>query len=209
MADTGKTQTQTEIETKRAQAWLRPEQIEDLRDAALTTGADYLQDRNDMLVATLYHLGLRVGELVQLDVEDYDLEARELYLPAHKQKDYPSADHSPPPRHLDLSRDYARDLRRYLNTRWKDTPAVFPSRQSDRMTTEAVRSVIGRLAQVAAVRPRLERGGRGDPSDVTPHTLRHSVAYRMLREEEKRLIDVRDRLRHSSIQTTEQIYEHF
>ncbi|MFB6256738.1 MAG: tyrosine-type recombinase/integrase [Haloplanus sp.] len=128
----------TQTENARAQAWLRPEQIEDLRDAALTIGTDYLQDRNDMIVATLYHLGLRVSGLVALDIDDFDLEARGLYLPTHKQKDYPSEDHSPPPRHLDLSRDYARDLRRYLNTRWKDSDAVFPSRQSERMTTEAV-----------------------------------------------------------------------
>lgn len=205
MATTRNTQT----ETKRAHAWLKPEQVEELRDAALTTGATYLQDRNDMIVATLYHLGFRVGELVALDTADFDLDAREVYLPTHKQKDYPSENHSPPPRHLDLSRDYARDLRRYVNTRWKDTEAVFPSRQSDRMTTEAVRSALATLAEAAEIRPFLESGGRGDPSDVTPHTLRHSVAYRMLREEDTRLIEVRDRLRHSSIQTTEQIYEHF
>jgi hypothetical protein len=31
----------------------------------------------------------------------------------------------------------------------------------------------------------------------------------MIREEGQRLIDVRDRLHHSSTQTTEQVYEHF
>ncbi|MFB6148517.1 MAG: tyrosine-type recombinase/integrase [Halobacteriales archaeon] len=199
----------TQTDNPRAQTWLRPAQVDDLREAALTTGADYLQDRNDLIIATLYHLGLRVAELVALDVEDFELDARELYLPSHKQKGYPSNNHSPPPRTLDLSRDYTLDLRRYLNNRWKDTDAVFPSRQRDRIGTEAVRSVVSTLAHEANVEPRLEQGGRGDPDDVTPHTLRHSVAYRMLREEDARLIEVRDRLRHSSIQTTEQIYEHF
>jgi integrase/recombinase XerC/integrase/recombinase XerD len=66
-----------------------------------------------------------------------------------------------------------------------------------------------KVAEVAGVRPHLVDGGRGEPSDVTPHTFRHSVAYRMIREEGQRLIDVRDRLRHSSTQTTEQVYEHF
>lgn len=53
-------------------------------------------------------------------------------------------------------------------------------------------------------------GGAGEPSDVTPHTLRHSVAYRMLNHEDgNTLYDVRNRLRHSSIQTTEKVYDHF
>jgi integrase/recombinase XerD len=46
--------------------------------------------------------------------------------------------------------------------------------------------------------------------DVTPHALRHSVAYRMLHEEdENTLYDVRNRLRHRSLQTTERVYDHF
>jgi len=44
---------------------------------------------------------------------------------------------------------------------------------------------------------------------VTPHALRHGVAYRMMNEEEDNtLYDVRNRLRHRSIQTTERIYDH-
>jgi len=196
-------------DTRRARAWLKPEQVADLRDAALASGATYLQERNDMIVALLYDLGLRVGELVTLDAGDFDLDERELYLPAHKQKDYPDPDHSPPPRYMDVDREVCRDLRRYLDRRWKDPGALLPSRQSDRMSTESVRNVISRLARDADVRPFLEEGGQGTPSEVSPHTLRHSVAYRMLRQEDARLVDVRDRLRHSSIQTTEQIYEHF
>jgi len=45
---------------------------------------------------------------------------------------------------------------------------------------------------------------------VTPHALRHSVAYRMLHEEDgNTLYDVRNRLRHRSLQTTERVYDHF
>ena len=195
--------------SKRARTWLKPDQVEQLRDTALTTGATYLQDRNEILIAVLYEVGLRNAELVALDVDDFDLENRELYLPSEKQKQYPSENHVPPPRYLDLSRELSRDLRRYFNNRWKESEAVFPSRQSDRMTTQSVRNMVRRLSETAGIEPFLESGGRGEPGEVTPHTLRHSVAYRMLRVEGKRLVDVRDRLRHSSIQTTEQIYEHF
>jgi len=47
-------------------------------------------------------------------------------------------------------------------------------------------------------------GGRGDPVDVSPPTLRHSVTWRMLcAEEDNTLYDIWDRLRHTTIHTTE------
>nr|WP_256399922.1 hypothetical protein [Haloarchaeobius litoreus] len=77
------------------------------------------------------------------------------------------------------------------------------------MTTEAVPDVVSRAAVGAEVRPHTVRGN-GEPTDVTPHTLRHSVAYRMLnREDENTLYDVRNRLLHVTIQTTEKVYDHF
>jgi hypothetical protein len=52
--------------------------------------------------------------------------------------------------------------------------------------------------------------GRGEPTDVSAHTLRHSVAWRMLRAEDgNTLCDVRNRLRHATIVTTERKYDHF
>jgi integrase/recombinase XerC/integrase/recombinase XerD len=70
--------------------------------------------------------------------------------------------------------------------------------------------MLGRVAEEAEVRPYLVKGGRGEPSDVTPHALRHSVAWRMMNVEEgNTLYDVRKRLRHRSIQTTERVYDHF
>lgn len=66
------------------------------------------------------------------------------------------------------------------------------------------------LAIERDVRPQQLAGGQGDPTDLTPHTLRHSVAYRMLHEEDGyTLYDVRNRLRHSSIETTKRDYDHF
>ena len=54
------------------------------------------------------------------------------------------------------------------------------------------------------------RSPAGESDDVTAHTLRHSVAWRMLRAEESNtLYDVRNRLRHASILTTERLYDHF
>jgi integrase len=81
--------------------------VRDLRTAAQSDEfLPYLRDRNLAIVAMLYHTGLRVGELVQLDVEYLHLEDNPAYLaiPAGIQKDYPT-DRSPQYEELNLAVD--------------------------------------------------------------------------------------------------------
>jgi integrase/recombinase XerC len=191
---------------KQAKTWLTPEQIERIRDACLSESfATYLQDRNETLVVLLADTGLRVGELVALDWAYLDLGAEpgELYLPSEIQKGNPGASY------LDLADETRRQLRRYRNRVWKDNKALFPSRQSDRMTDRSVRNVVTRVAEEAGVRPYRIEGGRGKSHEVSPHTFRHSIAFRMIRRENKRLEDVMLRLRHANLQTTDEVYGHF
>lgn len=191
-----------------ADAWLKPEQVDRMRTAIAEQSPDYLSMRNEVIIALLYDSGLRVGELVQLDVDMLELDDGILRLPSRIQKDYPN-DNSPQYREIKLDDGTTRLLRQYLNTRWKDPEALLPSRQQDRVTTESVRNVVSQAAQAAEVRP-YTKAGRGDASAVSPHTLRHSVAYRMLNHEDNNtLYDVRNRLRHRRIETTEQVYDHF
>lgn len=195
--------TQRKTETQ-AKTWLTPNQVEAVRDASMTTGPDYLQDRNETIVTTLADTGLRNGELVALDWDDVHVDDSNphIYLSNEKQKGNPGA------ASIDIAGDSARQLRRFERNRYKETDAVFYSRQSDRMTTRSVRNVVEQAAVNADVRPNLVTGGQGDPEDVHPHTFRHSIAYRMIRVEGKRLEDVQLRLRHASRRTTEQVYGH-
>ncbi|OYR55215.1 tyrosine-type recombinase/integrase [Halorubrum halodurans] len=198
-------ETQTQ---EKATVWLKPDQVDEMRSATVETSATYLAARNDALIATLYDTGLRVSEAIALDVDDHlDLDDSVIALPADLQKDYPT-DRSPSYTEIELADETVRTLRMYLASRWKETAALWPSRQADRMSTESVRNVVRDAAVAADVRP-LTLTGRGGPEDVTPHTLRHSVAYRMLNVEEgNTFYDVRNRLRHASIQTTERVYDH-
>ena len=191
-----------------ASVWLKPDQLDALRTAVYRCRPDYLQERDDTILTLMYDTGVRVGELVAIDTDHLRDDNSVLYLPAHIQKEYPT-DNSPSAARLGLATDTTRTLTSYLSRRWKDTTALFPSRSSDRITTEAVRNMVHRVAAEAGVEPFHRDGSRGDPSDVTPHALRHSVAYRMMNTEDgNTLYDVRNRLRHRSIQTTEQIYDH-
>jgi integrase/recombinase XerC/integrase/recombinase XerD len=91
-------------------------------------------------------------------------------------------------------------MRLIVRNRWKDSRALFPSRSSDRITTQGVRDMVSKVAEEAGVEPYLVDGIRGELGDVIPHALRHSVAYRMMNtEDDNTLYDVRNRLRPRSI----------
>ncbi len=187
--------------------YLKPDQVEAMRDSAY---AGNFGGRDDAIITLLYDTGLRRGELAAVDREMLDLEEAELRIPAAIQKDYPN-ENTPTPETFGLDRAgdlrTVRTLRAYLGDDRKGP--LFPSRKSDRMTGKGMNDVVKRLADRADVRP-YHPAGRGDADDVSAHTLRHSVAWRMLRAEDgNTLYDVRNRLRHSTILTTERRYDHF
>jgi integrase len=168
--------------------------------------------RNDAIVTVLYDTGLRRGELKQVDHDMLDLEEEQLRIPATIQKDYPN-ENSPSAATFALDRANTlrtvRTLRAHLDARERTSNALFASQKSNRMTGKGINDVVKRLAEDAGVRP-YTYAGRGHPDDVTAHTLRHSVAWRMLRAEDgNTLYDVRNRLRHATILTTERKYDHF
>jgi integrase len=189
--------------------WLKPAQIEQMRDAAHTGRHG---PRDDAIITLLYDTGLRRAELSNVDRAMVDLDDGQLRIPGSIQKDYPNSN-SPDPVTFALDRSgelrTVRALRVYLNTRDETSPALFPSRKSPRMTGKGINDVVKRLARRAEIAP-MTYHGRGDPGDISAHTLRHSVAWRMLRAETgNTLYDVRNRLRHATILTTERRYDHF
>lgn len=203
------TSSETTDSTETNVSWLKPEQVEAMRDVA---HKGRYGSRDDAIVTVFYDTGLRRGELSQINTDMLDLEEQQLRIPASIQKDYPN-DNTPSAATFALDRSgelrTVRTLRVYLSGRDDDSPALFPSQKSDRLTGKALNDVVKRLAENAGVEP-YTYSGRGSYGDVTAHTLRHSVAWRMLRaEDENTLYDVRNRLRHATILTTERKYDHF
>lgn len=204
------TQTQSPDEQfDEGTAWVKPGQVQQMRSATVANSADYLATRNDALICLMYDTGLRVSETIKHRVDTHlDLDDAAIRLPSELQKQYPNGK-TPPPMTIGLADETVRTLRTYLASRWKDSDYLFPSRQSLQMTTESVRNVISDAAADADINPYVGFGGRGTPDEITPHTLRHSVAYRMLSEEDEDIYAVKQRLRHSSLQTTDDFYSHF
>lgn len=149
MASTANTQTDSD---RRAEYFLTPEQVDEMRSAVAEESPNYLSMRNEAIIALLYDSGLRKAELVKLNVDLLDLEDRNLRLPTEIQKDYPT-NQSPPPVTMGLAEETVRLLRQYLNTRWRESEARFQSRQSDRATTETVRNVVSLAAEAADILP--------------------------------------------------------
>jgi integrase/recombinase XerC/integrase/recombinase XerD len=77
------------------------------------------------------------------------------------------------------------------------------------MSLNSIRTVVEELAVVADIEIHRSDGQRADSGEMHPHALGHSLASFKLRDEDTRLVDVRNRLRHRSISTTERVYEHF
>ena len=189
--------------------FLKPSQVEAMRDAAHEGRHGH---RDEAILALLYDTGLRRRELSHVDRDMLDLDDEQLRIPGHIQKDYPT-EGSPDAESFTLDPEgdlrTVRTLRSYLATRDDESAALFPSRKSDRLTGKAINDAVQRVAERAEIRPHTHTG-RGTMDDVSAHTLRHSVAYRFLHHyDEYTLYDVRNRLRHSRLATTEQKYDHF
>lgn len=194
--------------------------VDDLRDAAHQRNLRYdslgRRLRDEVLVVGGIDFGFRADELRGLKRSMFHLDEKEIVVPGHVQKDYPDEDISPgsvtmridPYSHFGT----IRLLRSYFNSEWyqnRESDYVFPSRQSEQMTTQTMRDTITALAVEADVAPHRSDGEPAEPAEMHPHALRHSLANYMLADSETRLVEVKQRLRHRSILTTERIYDHF
>ncbi|OAQ54846.1 hypothetical protein HTG_04565 [Natrinema mahii] len=195
-------------------------QVDPLRDAAHDRNLRYdslgRRLRDEVLVVLAIDLGLRADELRGLKRSMFRLDVEEVQIPGRIQKDYPHEDLSPgnvtmrldPYGHFGTKRL----LSSYFNSEWykeRSTDYVFPTRQSEQMTTESMRNTIETLADYADVTVHRTDGEPASASELHPHALRHSLANYMLANEDTRLVDVRNRLRHRSVSTTERVYDHF
>jgi integrase/recombinase XerC len=150
---------------------------------------DPLDVRDQAVLELFYSSGLRLAELVGLDVGDVDLADLTVRVTGKGSK----------ARVVPVGRVAAAAVERWLQRRpdvaAAGQPALFVSRRGGRL---AARSVQARVEHWAR--------RRGTPVRVHPHMLRHSFASHML-ESSGDLRAVQELLGHSSISTT-QVYTH-
>jgi len=151
--------------------------------------SDWMRLRDRALVELLYGTGIRVGELVALDVRDLELRAQEIRVLGKGGKE----------RVVPVGRIAAGVVERWLTERSvrvrEGETAMFISRRGTRLTARTVQQ---RLRTWALA--------QGLDRHVHPHMLRHSFATHVL-ESSGDLRAVQELLGHSNITTT-QVYTH-
>lgn len=167
------------------------EDIDRLLGQPFADGPSGLRDRAALEV--LYGCGLRVSELVGLDLLDIDLAESLLRVRGKGDKDriVPIAGVA-----LSALDDYLHHGRPFLRTkkgRGADPSAVFVNIRGGRLTRQSVFGMVKRY------------GGRVG-LDIHPHTLRHSFATHLL-EGGADLRSLQEMLGHADISTT-QVYTH-
>ncbi len=133
------------------------------------------------MVLMLLGTGLRRGELLGLDVSSLSADLSELKIRGKGERE----------RIVPIPGQCRAALRRYLDSREAEAPALFLNRAGKRVGTTTFHRWFRRL---------LRRAGL-DGSGLTPHSLRHSYATHLLRAQVD-LETIRELMGHSSISVT-------
>jgi integrase/recombinase XerD len=161
--------------------------------AAPAQGTSAKSQRDHALLEMLYASGMRVTELVSLDVDDVNLASGSVRVrgkkASSKERIIPVGD-----RALEALRTYVNKGRMQL-MRDPDERALFLNHRGQRLTRQGLWLIIKHYVDEVGI-----------SEDVTPHTLRHSFAAHKL-SQGKSLQDIQKLLGHANISTT-QVYQH-
>lgn len=145
--------------------------------------------RDKAILETIYSTGIRVSELVNLNLQDVDLVAEVIKVSGKGKKE----------RLLPIGKKALNAIKDYLDYRrsrgYGDKKALFLNKLGQRISERSILRIIKKYARLAGI-----------AKEISPHTLRHSFATHLL-ERGADLRSVQELLGHASLSTT-QIYTH-
>ncbi len=168
-------------------AFLEVGQTLSLLDEALKKGVSQSPLRDRAMLELLYSAGLRISEMVNLNLKEIDFVAGLARVRGKGRKE----------RLVPIGKTALAALSEYLSSgeRPDDAPFLFGNRFGGRLTSRSVERILKKYASAC-----------GLPGRVTPHTLRHSFATHLL-EAGADLRAIQEILGHQNITTT-QVYTH-
>jgi tyrosine recombinase XerC len=169
--------------------FLYPEELKSLLEAPNLKSSQGMRDR--ALLEVVYGTGLRVTEVIRMNLNDIDFDEGEIKVLGKGSKE-----------RIVLFGSHARNaLHKYIKEgrpgliSGKKAPSLFINRRGGRLTPRSVERMIASYAKKAGLNKK-----------VTPHTLRHSFATHLLSGGAD-LRMVQELLGHVSLSTT-QVYTH-
>lgn len=148
--------------------------------------------RDKAMLELLYATGMRVTELVSLNVRDVNLRAgfvrcfgkgsKERIIPIHNKA-------------IRAVKSYLDDVRARLLAATGET-ALFLNRRGQRLTRQGFWLILKGYTKKAGIE-----------AEITPHVLRHSIATHLLHSGKMNLRELQELLGHANISTT-QVYTH-
>ena len=173
--------------TKHLPEYLTEEEVGKLLDVELKSPYDY---RNKTILELLYSSGIRISELVNIKTPNYDSEECLIRImgKGSKERIVPLGDYA-----INIMNDYMNNYRPLINK--KHTDYVFVNNRGDKISRQFIFKVIKKEA--------LKKGIK---KDISPHTLRHTIATHLLKNGADLRI-IQELLGHENISTT-QIYTH-
>lgn len=173
---------------KKLPVYVKQSEMENLFSLNLF-GDDFAGQRDKLIMLTFYSTGIRLSELIGLNVSDVSLQAAEIKVTGKRNKQ----------RIIPFGLELENELQRYIAQRSEYAAdrqgALFVNEKGARLTREKVRAIVGTyLSKVTTQKKK------------SPHVLRHTFATVMLNNGAD-LEAVKELLGHESLATTE-VYTH-
>ena len=154
---------------------------------ALPENKDLKGIRDKAMLEVLYASGIRVSELVNLNMSDVNMDMGFLHCRTGKERIVPLGSIA-----LNALKNYISNVREYM-IKESDEKALFVNVNGKRITRQGFWKIVKSYAAAANIK-----------KDITPHTLRHSFAAHLL-ENGADLKSVSEMLGHSDISSA-QVY---
>ncbi len=163
--------------------------------ASLFRQVDLLQNggkRDLAMLHMLYATGMRVSELISLNLADFHPDLATIVCPGVRGRSKRERILPLPLVTVEATRQYINEVRIHMVSRHPELQALFLNHHGERLTRQGFWLIIKGYARQAGI------------VEITPHVLRHSFAVLMLREGME-LRSVQELLGHAHISTT-QVY---
>lgn len=152
-----------------------------------------LGQRDKTILEVLYATGIRVGELVNIKINDIDFYRKEIKIlgKGNKERIDPFGDYC-----LEAMNNFIEDGRKkILEKHHTDCEYLIINEKGNKITTRGVEKIIDNIIKKASLK-----------KHVSPHMLRHSFATHLLNEGCD-ILTVQELLGHESLEST-QVYTH-